>query len=201
MTFNGGSLLPSRRSSPSSCECPQSHRYKSLTARLACMWIWRLPESPRWLVGQGRHVEAIAVLAALDDKPVDHPEVLDTWKGIVDSASQSEGDFAFGELFHHGRVQHFRRTCLGVLVQCVLSFSSRKAANNADVSSKSQDVISSLTTSHPSSMTWVWAQRCHESSQVSTEHVISLHRESSQAISLTSVLLPFSLSSVSVVDL
>ena len=165
------------------------------------MWIWRLPESPRWLVGQGRHAEAIAVLAALDDKPVDDPEILDTWKGIVDSAAQSEGDFAFGELFHHGRVQHFRRTCLGVLVQCVLSFSLRKAANNADVSSKSQDVISSLTTSPPSLMTWVWVQRCHELSRVLTEHVTSLHRESSQAISLTSVLLPFSLSSVSVVDL
>lgn len=81
------------------------------------MWIWRLPESPRWLVGRGRHTEAIAVLAALDDKPVDDPEVLDTWKAIVDSANQSEGDFAFKELFHHGRVQHFRRTCLGVLVQ------------------------------------------------------------------------------------
>ena len=89
----------------------------ALTVRLACMWIWHLPESPRWLVGQGRHAEAIAVLSALDDKPVDDPEVLETWKGIVDSAAQSEGDFAFKELFHHGRMQHFRRTCLGVLVQ------------------------------------------------------------------------------------
>jgi len=88
-----------------------------LMERLACMWIWRLPESPRWLVGQGRHTEAIAVLAALDDKPVDDPEILDTWKAIVDSANQSEGDFAFGELFQHGRMQHFRRTCLGILVQ------------------------------------------------------------------------------------
>jgi len=96
---------------------PSGASRNALTGRLACMWIWHLPESPRWLVGQGRHAEAIAVLSALDDKPVDDPEVLETWKGIVDSAAQSEGDFAFKELFHHGRMQHFRRTCLGVLVQ------------------------------------------------------------------------------------
>jgi hypothetical protein len=116
--FNGDFPSLSNLSLPSLCTYNSLHAIK-LTTRLACMWIWHLPESPRWLVGQGRHAEAIAVLAALDDKPVDDPEVLETWKGIVDSASQSTGDFAFGELLQHGRMQHFRRTCLGVLVQCV----------------------------------------------------------------------------------
>lgn len=82
------------------------------------MAVFRLPESPRWLAGRGRHEEAIAVLAALDGKPVDDPEVIETWKGIVDSISQSEGEFAVKVLFQHGRMQYFRRTCLGVLAQC-----------------------------------------------------------------------------------
>lgn len=94
--------------------------------RLICMWVFRMPESPRWLVGRGRHAEAIAVLAYLDDVPVDNAEVLETWKAIVDSASQSVGDFALGELLHHGRMQHFRRTSLGFLVQCFQQISGCK---------------------------------------------------------------------------
>lgn len=90
------------------------------------MWVFRLPESPRWLVGQDRHAEAIAVLAALDGKPVDDQEVLDTWKGIVDSAAQMEGEYSFRELFTHGRTQHFRRMALGVLVQCFQQISGCK---------------------------------------------------------------------------
>lgn len=77
-------------------------------------------------MGKGRHEEAIAVLAVLDDKDVHDEDVLSTWKGIVDSAAQSEGEFAFKELFHHGRMQHFRRTALGVLVQCFQQISGCK---------------------------------------------------------------------------
>ena len=98
----------------------------NVICRLICMWVFRMPESPRWLVGRGRHAEAIAVLAYLDDVPVDNAEVLETWKGIVDSASQSVGDFALGELLHHGRMQHFRRTSLGFLVQCFQQISGCK---------------------------------------------------------------------------
>lgn len=46
------------------------------------MWYYRCPESPRWLVAQNRHEEAIAVLAALSAKPVDDPEIIKTWHGM-----------------------------------------------------------------------------------------------------------------------
>lgn len=81
------------------------------------MWLWRAPESPRWLAAKGRHEEAIAVLAALQNAPVDDPEVLRTWTGIVELNAQSVGDFALKELLTGGPTQHFRRTMLGVLAQ------------------------------------------------------------------------------------
>jgi len=81
------------------------------------MWLWRAPESPRWLAAKGRHEEAIAVLAALQNAPVDDPEVLRTWTGIVELNAQSVGDFALKELLTSGPTQHFRRTMLGVLAQ------------------------------------------------------------------------------------
>lgn len=81
------------------------------------MVAFRTPESPRWLASKGRHAESIAVLAALQNAPVDDPDVLRTWTGIVELNAKSVGDFALKELFTHGPGQHFRRTTLGILAQ------------------------------------------------------------------------------------
>jgi hypothetical protein len=85
--------------------------------RLFAMWFCRAPESPRWLASKGRHEESIAVLAALQNAPVDDPEVLRTWTGIVELNAQSVGDFAIKELFTNGPAQHLRRTMLGIAAQ------------------------------------------------------------------------------------
>jgi hypothetical protein len=85
------------------------------------MWFCRAPESPRWLASKGRHEESIAVLAALQNAPVDDAEVLRTWTGIVELNAQSVGDFAIKELFTNGPAQHFRRTMLGIAAQGMAS--------------------------------------------------------------------------------
>ena len=85
------------------------------------MWFCRAPESPRWLASKGRHEESIAVLAALQNAPVDDPEVLRTWTGIVELNAQSVGDFAIRELFTNGPAQHLRRTLLGIAAQGMAS--------------------------------------------------------------------------------
>lgn len=95
-------------------------------AMLFAMWGFRSPESPRWLASKGRHAEAIAVLAALQNSPVDDPEVLRTWTGIVELNAQSVGDFAIKELGTHGTTQHFRRTMLGILAQAFQQLSGIK---------------------------------------------------------------------------
>ncbi|RSH88976.1 hypothetical protein EHS25_002638 [Saitozyma podzolica] len=86
---------------------------------------WRFPIAFQILfavmmiVCMGRHAESLAVLAALDDKPVDDREVLQTWHGICDAvAAEEEGGFSFKMLFQNGKQQHFRRTLLGILAQC-----------------------------------------------------------------------------------
>jgi hypothetical protein len=89
--------------------------------RLFAMWFCRAPESPRWLASKGRHEESIAVLAALQNAPVDDPEVLRTWTGIVELNAQSVGDFAIKELFTNGPAQHLRRTMLGIAAQGTIS--------------------------------------------------------------------------------
>jgi hypothetical protein len=82
-------------------------------------YYFRLPESPRWLASNGRHAETLAVLAALDNKPVTDPEVLQTWHGICDAvAAEAEGGFNMRMLTTSGKSQHLRRTLLGIAAQC-----------------------------------------------------------------------------------
>ncbi|KAG9127543.1 hypothetical protein FRC07_012559 [Ceratobasidium sp. 392] len=84
-----------------------------------------LPDSPRWLVNQGRHAEAIAVISALEDKPHTHPDVQRTFLAIHEAAlsehTMSEdgkpSKLQLGELLHGGRTQNFRRATLGIVNQ------------------------------------------------------------------------------------
>ncbi|KAF8122538.1 general substrate transporter [Boletus edulis] len=90
-----------------------------------------LPESPRWLMKHGRNAEAAAVISALDDKPFSDPEVQRTYHAIREAVEIEEGNHGlYGnkeargshsqlrELFTGGRTQNFRRTSLGVIIQC-----------------------------------------------------------------------------------
>ncbi|CAE6413359.1 unnamed protein product [Rhizoctonia solani] len=85
-----------------------------------------LPDSPRWLVNQGRHAEALAVISALEDKPHDHPDVQRTFWAIREAAlaehtlsekGKLQHEFNLGELLRGGRSQNFRRATLGIVIQ------------------------------------------------------------------------------------
>ncbi|KIJ70212.1 hypothetical protein HYDPIDRAFT_77073 [Hydnomerulius pinastri MD-312] len=93
-----------------------------------------LPESPRWLVKHGRNAEAVAVIAALEDKPFTDSEVQRTYHAIReaveiengfsgpedlgDATHKSRPRSQLRELFTGGRSQNFRRASLGVINQC-----------------------------------------------------------------------------------
>ena len=81
-----------------------------------------MPESPRWLAKHGRNAEALAVISALDGKPVSDAGVMQTYHGIREAiaAEAHLGTEAtpLREVFTGGRSQNFRRAFLGVVVQC-----------------------------------------------------------------------------------
>lgn len=81
------------------------------------------------LVKHGRHAEALAVISALDNKDFTDDEVQRTYIAIheavvieagadLDDNSNTESSSNLRELFTNGRQQNFRRTALGVVIQC-----------------------------------------------------------------------------------
>ncbi|TFK43653.1 general substrate transporter [Crucibulum laeve] len=93
-----------------------------------------LPESPRWLLKSNRPAEAMAVISALDDKPITDPQVKRTFHAISEAVEMEDLEpRTFGaeksstmasrkpslrELFTGGRTQNFRRVSLGIVIQC-----------------------------------------------------------------------------------
>ncbi|KAF8897420.1 general substrate transporter [Infundibulicybe gibba] len=108
-----------------------------LLALIMIIGINFLPESPRWLIKANRPAEALAVISALDDKPVSDPEVQRTFRAITESVileghgtrdkyptvakAKSRPDttkVSLRELFSGGPSQNFRRVSLGIVIQC-----------------------------------------------------------------------------------
>ncbi|KAI9671858.1 MAG: hypothetical protein M1831_003386 [Alyxoria varia] len=75
-----------------------------------------LPESPRWLLMQGRADEAVRVLSALSEKSRDDPIVYKEFLAIKD-ALLHPGPSGFSLAFKQGRTRHLHRTMLACLAQ------------------------------------------------------------------------------------
>jgi hypothetical protein len=89
-----------------------------------------LPETPRWLVQEGRSEEAAVVLANLEGKDItpDHPDVVRLRTEIETSVEM-------------GKIQNFRRICLSIAVELMQQFTG----SNMIVSSFTHCIEQNLT--------------------------------------------------------
>lgn len=75
-----------------------------------------LPESPRWLILQGRELAALEVLSALNERSTDDPYVQNEFTAIKDTILEmSKGSFV--DMFTMDKNRHFHRTALAFVAQ------------------------------------------------------------------------------------
>lgn len=90
--------------------------------------VLRLPESPRWLVANGRKQEAHYVMGKLNAVPEDDDAVVAEICVISDAVNRHSSPIGFRELFSGGKPQHFQRMLIGASTQFFQQFTGCNAA-------------------------------------------------------------------------
>lgn len=105
--------------------------FQAVFAILLIFQVIGLPETPRWLVQHDLHEDARAVIAAIQDKPIDDADVskavLDIQVGLEEE--RRGGPFRFMELFSWGEVQNLRRMLITISIELGQQFTGSNMIN------------------------------------------------------------------------
>lgn len=90
--------------------------FQILFAVVIFISILNLPESPRWLVMQGRHEEALEILEALNEKPRDDPFIRSELLSIQATVDEMNKG-SYRSLFKMSEYREFHRVALAYINQ------------------------------------------------------------------------------------
>ncbi|KAL1860575.1 hypothetical protein VTK73DRAFT_7274 [Phialemonium thermophilum] len=82
--------------------------------------VFGVPESPRWLINHGNKEEALNVLSAVFDKPIDDPDIIREANAIqaaLDMEAEAEGSASWSSTFREDKVRTRYRVFLAWFVQ------------------------------------------------------------------------------------
>lgn len=79
-------------------------------------FVLELPESPRWLILKGKEDEALSVLGALSDLPLDDPYIFSEFAAIKDTVLEN-AQRGYRDLFTRDENRHLHRTVLAYVNQ------------------------------------------------------------------------------------
>lgn len=94
--------------------------FQAVFALWVIVIVFGVPESPRWLLNHGHRTEAIEVLSAVYDKPIDHPDILQEVQSIETALVlevEAEGGSSWSSTFANDKLSTRYRIFLAWFVQ------------------------------------------------------------------------------------